>query len=78
MESYFAVDFMHFRSHHHPRGRAWMAGIRYVQVIVILLGLNGGRPVSDPADSIHVLLDTKVNVRCVKRHQILLMSFLIC
>lgn len=58
---------MHVRSHYHPRGRAWVAGIRYVQVVILLFGFDGGRTVFDPADSIHVLLDPKVNLRLVNK-----------
>ena len=58
---------MHVRSHHNPRGRAWVAGIRNVQIVILLFGYDGDRSVFDPADSIHVLLDPKVDLQLVNK-----------
>lgn len=44
-----------------------MAGIRNVQIVIFLFGFDGGCTVFDPADSIHVLLDPKVNLRLVNK-----------
>ena len=44
-----------------------MAGIRYVQAVVVLLGFDGSHSVFDFADSIYVLLDSKVNIRIANK-----------